>query len=281
MRRAAHTRRWERGPLLLLPLPPPRPPDHTLSHPPPHAPPLPATPARALPGSAHVQTRPAARDKKKHDPGCLVKGRNEPCNIVQVFEVVAGEVGSRGGSGGGWGAGRFKGRRSPPPHAALPPPPSCRRATRGARRGGAAAAGGADLRQHPAPLLPGRGGSSSSSSSSSRGWGVSWVVSEDRRAARPPRHRPPPPPPAVSAHRLRCRASLQALLRTQPSQHSRWARGLVAGAEMEPHHDLNAQPAQRSSSGVQRASGVDDGTGSYGAPPPAFQARRAARAAAG
>jgi len=41
----------------------------------------------------HVSTRHAAKDKKKHDPRCLVKGRNEPCNIVQVLEVVAGARG--------------------------------------------------------------------------------------------------------------------------------------------------------------------------------------------
>jgi hypothetical protein len=34
--------------------------------------------------------RPEARDKKKHDEGAMVKGRNEPCSILQVFEVVSG-----------------------------------------------------------------------------------------------------------------------------------------------------------------------------------------------
>lgn len=33
------------------------------------------------------------KDKKKHDEECGVKGRNEPCNIVQVLHVVAGARG--------------------------------------------------------------------------------------------------------------------------------------------------------------------------------------------
>ena len=45
-------------------------------------------------GAARVRTRLESRDRKRHDPGCLVKGRNEPCNIVQVLEVVAA---ARGG----------------------------------------------------------------------------------------------------------------------------------------------------------------------------------------
>lgn len=44
-------------------------------------------------GSGFVKTKMAAKDKKKHDMGALVKGRNEPCNIRQVFEVVAGARG--------------------------------------------------------------------------------------------------------------------------------------------------------------------------------------------
>jgi len=40
-------------------------------------------------GSAWVKSKLAAKDKKKYEAGCLVKGRNEPCNIRQVFEVVA------------------------------------------------------------------------------------------------------------------------------------------------------------------------------------------------
>lgn len=39
--------------------------------------------------SAHVKTVVQAKDKKKHDMECQVKGRNEPCNICQVCEVVA------------------------------------------------------------------------------------------------------------------------------------------------------------------------------------------------
>jgi TatD DNase family protein len=41
-------------------------------------------------GAAWVKTKLPVKDKKKHDAGCLVKGRNEPCNIRQVFEVLAG-----------------------------------------------------------------------------------------------------------------------------------------------------------------------------------------------
>ncbi|GAB4816659.1 hypothetical protein N2152v2_003705 [Parachlorella kessleri] len=45
-------------------------------------------------GSRFVKTRWEAKDKKKHDPGKPVKGRNEPCCILQVLEVVAGQRGS-------------------------------------------------------------------------------------------------------------------------------------------------------------------------------------------
>lgn len=42
-------------------------------------------------GYEYVQTKPReARDKKKYDAECLVKGRNEPCSLVQVVEVIAG-----------------------------------------------------------------------------------------------------------------------------------------------------------------------------------------------
>jgi TatD DNase family protein len=41
-------------------------------------------------GAAWVKTKLPVKDKKKHDAAFLVKGRNEPCNIRQVFEVVAG-----------------------------------------------------------------------------------------------------------------------------------------------------------------------------------------------
>ena len=39
-------------------------------------------------GSKHVQTKFESKDKKKHEPGKLVKGRNEPCTIVQVQTAV-------------------------------------------------------------------------------------------------------------------------------------------------------------------------------------------------
>ena len=39
----------------------------------------------------HVKTAStAAKDKKKYEAGQLVKGRNEPCNMVQVLEAIAG-----------------------------------------------------------------------------------------------------------------------------------------------------------------------------------------------
>lgn len=40
--------------------------------------------------SHYVQTQFISKDKKKYDPEALVKGRNEPCTIVQVAEAVAG-----------------------------------------------------------------------------------------------------------------------------------------------------------------------------------------------
>ena len=42
-------------------------------------------------GKAHVKSAQQATDKKKYNQDMLVKGRNEPCNIVSVFEVVTGE----------------------------------------------------------------------------------------------------------------------------------------------------------------------------------------------
>ena len=42
-------------------------------------------------GKAHVKSTRLAKDKKKYDQNMLVKGRNEPCNIKSVFEVVTGE----------------------------------------------------------------------------------------------------------------------------------------------------------------------------------------------
>ena len=43
-------------------------------------------------GKGHVKTARQAKDKKKYDKDMLVKGRNEPCNLVSVFEVVSGEL---------------------------------------------------------------------------------------------------------------------------------------------------------------------------------------------
>lgn len=34
--------------------------------------------------AAHVTSRPEAVDRKRHRSDCLVKGRNEPCNMAQV-----------------------------------------------------------------------------------------------------------------------------------------------------------------------------------------------------
>eukprot|EP01114_Cavostelium_apophysatum_P015494 TRINITY_DN4223_c0_g1_i2.p1 TRINITY_DN4223_c0_g1~~TRINITY_DN4223_c0_g1_i2.p1 ORF type:complete len:285 (+),score=44.37 TRINITY_DN4223_c0_g1_i2:119-973(+) len=44
-------------------------------------------------GFAHVKTKFASKDKKKWDASSLVKGRNEPCTILQVCEVIAGTKG--------------------------------------------------------------------------------------------------------------------------------------------------------------------------------------------
>lgn len=43
-------------------------------------------------GRLHVKTMLQAKDKKKYDHNMMVKGRNEPCNIVSVFEVVTGKI---------------------------------------------------------------------------------------------------------------------------------------------------------------------------------------------
>ena len=43
-------------------------------------------------GKVHVKTSHQAKDKKKYEPEMLIKGRNEPCNIVSVLEVVTGET---------------------------------------------------------------------------------------------------------------------------------------------------------------------------------------------
>lgn len=44
-------------------------------------------------GSKYVRSRRESKDKKKHEAGKLVKGRNEPCCIGQVLEVVAAHRG--------------------------------------------------------------------------------------------------------------------------------------------------------------------------------------------
>eukprot|EP00252_Welwitschia_mirabilis_P009932 TRINITY_DN22880_c0_g1_i2.p1 TRINITY_DN22880_c0_g1~~TRINITY_DN22880_c0_g1_i2.p1 ORF type:complete len:322 (-),score=59.90 TRINITY_DN22880_c0_g1_i2:223-1188(-) len=41
-------------------------------------------------GSSYIKTTWPSRKKEKYDPACTVKNRNEPCNIRQVLEVVAG-----------------------------------------------------------------------------------------------------------------------------------------------------------------------------------------------
>ena len=46
-------------------------------------------------GYSHVQTEIEAKQEKKYVAGLQVKGRNEPCNIVQVAEVVAGVRGMK------------------------------------------------------------------------------------------------------------------------------------------------------------------------------------------
>ena len=44
--------------------------------------------------SHHIKTDILAKDKKKYAKGCQVKGRNEPANIVQIAEVIAGIQGT-------------------------------------------------------------------------------------------------------------------------------------------------------------------------------------------
>jgi TatD DNase family protein len=44
-------------------------------------------------GAKFVKTHWPQKDKKKHEKGKWVKGRNEPCAIRQVMEVVAGVKG--------------------------------------------------------------------------------------------------------------------------------------------------------------------------------------------
>eukprot|EP01017_Pseudomicrothorax_dubius_P050624 TRINITY_DN961_c0_g1_i1.p1 TRINITY_DN961_c0_g1~~TRINITY_DN961_c0_g1_i1.p1 ORF type:complete len:155 (-),score=33.99 TRINITY_DN961_c0_g1_i1:83-547(-) len=40
-------------------------------------------------GAKYVKTKFEAKAKEKQTKGYLVKGRNEPCNIIQVLEVIA------------------------------------------------------------------------------------------------------------------------------------------------------------------------------------------------
>ena len=42
------------------------------------------------PSHKHVKTSFPTKKKEKHDENFMVKGRNEPANIVQVFEVLCG-----------------------------------------------------------------------------------------------------------------------------------------------------------------------------------------------
>jgi TatD DNase family protein len=44
-------------------------------------------------GSGFLQTKFETKNEKKYSPDCCVKGRYEPCHIVQVCEVVAGVKG--------------------------------------------------------------------------------------------------------------------------------------------------------------------------------------------
>lgn len=41
------------------------------------------------PGFKHIMTKFPSSKKEKYSPGCQVKGRNEPANIVQVVEILA------------------------------------------------------------------------------------------------------------------------------------------------------------------------------------------------
>jgi TatD DNase family protein len=40
-------------------------------------------------GFKYVKTHLLSKDKKKYDSRCLVKGRNEPCNVLQVLEIIS------------------------------------------------------------------------------------------------------------------------------------------------------------------------------------------------
>lgn len=50
------------------------------------------------PAHVHVQTRLQVRDKKKWDPDAAIKSRNEPANLRQVLEAVAGARGMEAGA---------------------------------------------------------------------------------------------------------------------------------------------------------------------------------------
>ncbi|CAH0475066.1 unnamed protein product [Peronospora belbahrii] len=41
-------------------------------------------------GHFHVKTAWQSKKAEKHSPVCLVKGRNEPCTLVQVLEIISG-----------------------------------------------------------------------------------------------------------------------------------------------------------------------------------------------
>lgn len=47
-------------------------------------------------GKKFVKTNAEAKDRKKHDPTCQVKSRNEPCNLRQVSEPLAVHYSQRG-----------------------------------------------------------------------------------------------------------------------------------------------------------------------------------------
>lgn len=55
----------------------------------------PVGPLRRGAGARYLQALPAppAKDKKKHDPGAWVKGRNEPASMPRVLAVLAGHRG--------------------------------------------------------------------------------------------------------------------------------------------------------------------------------------------
>ncbi|CAG9318530.1 TATDN1 [Blepharisma stoltei] len=44
---------------------------------------------KSSPAYQYVKTHFQSKNKEKKDPNCLVRGRNEPCNTIQVLEAVA------------------------------------------------------------------------------------------------------------------------------------------------------------------------------------------------